>query len=103
MSALLPLGTLLPATGLQTPSTLQKIGQGAWDAIGPGTDFSLAGTAARAAGLGLGIDLGPNALARVVTGLLGLLLIAAAIFTHPTVINVGKKAAKAAGEAAAVA
>jgi hypothetical protein len=46
---------------------------------------------------------GPNAGARIVTGILGLLLIAAAIFTHPTVLNVSKKVAKAAGEAAAAA
>jgi hypothetical protein len=46
---------------------------------------------------------GPNAGARIVTGILGMLLIAAAIFTHPTVVNVSKKVAKAAGEAAAAA
>lgn len=46
---------------------------------------------------------GPNWMARIVTGFLGLLLIAAAIFTHPTVINVGKKVGKAAAEAGAAA
>lgn len=53
------------------------------------------------AGTGTSI-LGPNAVARFVTGFLGVLLIAAAIFTHPTVINIGKKAARAANKAAEV-
>lgn len=46
---------------------------------------------------------GPNAGARVLTALIGLLLISAAIFTHPTVINVGKKAGRAAAELGAAA
>lgn len=47
--------------------------------------------------------LGPNFGARFITGLIGFLLIAAAIFTHPTVVKVGKQVAKTAGEAAAAA
>lgn len=42
-------------------------------------------------------------IARIATGFLGFLLIAAAIFTHPTVIQVGKKVGKAAAEAGAAA
>ena len=85
-TTLLPLGTLMPS-GTDITSELGKVLP-----PGPGTVFSMISAFSKG-----------NVTARIVTGLLGVLLIAAAIFTHPTVINVGKKAARVAGEAAAAA
>ena len=94
MSPGLPIGTLLPAAGLPSSSS---------GSITPGSIArGIAGTIANFAAPGSGTAVfGPHSGARFVTGLLGILLIAAAIFTHPTVVNIGKKAARAAGEAAA--
>lgn len=87
-------GTILPTTGV--PGLGANAGLSSVPGIG-GLASSILGVQSPSN------PFGPNALARFVTGLVGLLLIAAAIFTHPTVISVGKKAARAAGELGAAA
>lgn len=85
----LPAGSMLPAEAT-FPSTLEQLGKGIMSAA-PGAS----------AGLSIGSVLfSPGGLARIITGLLGLILIAAAIFTHPTVVKITEKAASAAAVAA---
>lgn len=95
----LPLGTLMPLTGLpaQDSSSSQTSGSGSTTLQAIENDLMLDLLGASGAQTK---SSNSHLVAQIVTGLLGVLLIAAAIFTHPTVINVGKKTARAAGRAA---
>lgn len=96
MSALLPIGALLPEDALAQykPGTVPNFIPPGFPGSGVTTFFGKSPSSAILSSL-------PTA--RIVTGILGFLLIAAAIFTHPTVVNVTKRAATVAGEAAAAA
>ncbi len=104
MSAIFPLpGTMLASESM--PSIGTAIQQGITIGIPlPNVGAKIMGAGAKAFGKAAAVSAWEEAISssRLITAVLGVLLIAAALFTHPTVINVGKKAKKA-GKAAAVA
>lgn len=69
----------------------QTVGNASLSALSPSLAGLVSGLGSGSKGLGLSGT-------RIITGFLGLLLIAAAIFTHPTVINVGKKVGETAAK-----
>jgi hypothetical protein len=94
----LPGTLLLDETGSNLP--VPTLGQSSAPCP-PGSSRNILGYCGTSGPQGLAKDSGTLAdLPRLATGLLGLMLIAAAIFTHPTVIAVGKRAAEAGAEAA---
>lgn len=95
----LPLGTLLPGSGITSPTSAPAATSTSPSSFNPFTAMGAANPTNFPTVDSVKAFFSGN-IARVVTGLLGVLLIAAAIFTHPTVINVGKKIGKATGEAA---
>ncbi len=101
MSLLLsPPGTLL--FGADVPAiTTTPASAGGWPGLPSGVipGGPISGAVAKLAGKEVNKLLGDWVGVRGITALLGLLLIAAAIFTHPTVINVGKTVGKVAAAA----